>query len=116
MIACSLLMAHRLGFTVAGAGAVLAFLVSVAFTVSATMGTCERIERFTVNRFRVGIPPSHTAFVRAEALLLGPGGVDEQRFTLSTEGACSLTGKFPANTTEIVAATERFHRVLSYAK
>ena len=109
-------MAHRLGFAVAGAGAVLAFLVSVAFTVSATIITREGIERFPRDRFRVGIPPSHTAFVGAEALLLRSGGVDEQRFALATEGAWILTGKFPANTCEVVAATERFYRVLRYAK
>jgi len=111
MIANALLMAHHLRLAVTGEGTEFAFLVAVTFTGSTAMGTREGIERFTVDGFRVGVPPSKATFVGAETLLFGPDSMGERGFTLRAENAVAFTPHSNADTAEVVSAAKGLNRV-----
>jgi len=105
-------MAHRPGLTVAGAGAVFTIPLAVTLAVLAAMGACKGMERLAVNRFRVGVPPTHATLVGAKALLFGPYGMGERAPAPTAEIAFCLTCDSHTDTAEIVPAAEGLHRIL----
>ena len=111
-----LLMPHRLRPAVASAGAVFALLVSIAFKITATYRAGKSINGFTVDGFRVIVPPGHAAFIRAEPFLLHSSGLDKGGSALSAKNSVPLKEDFFISTTKIVPTAERLHRIFRNTK
>ena len=57
-------------FGVAGTGAVNSLIISVAFEGLSAVCALERVYRFALHQFWMGVPPCHAALVGAELLRL----------------------------------------------
>ena len=111
MTANALLMPHRLRPAVASAGAVFALLISIAFKITATYWAGKSIDGFTVDGFRVVVPPGHAAFVRAEPFLLLPDGLIKRHSALAAKCTVHRVRHYSSISAQIVSATVRLHRV-----